>query len=81
MAATLKRPDEVQDILNLACMRNELLILVTPYLRFESYFVAATKGELQVAATMSREDAAFGSRAARRPPHPPAFRAQAAPGE
>jgi hypothetical protein len=62
VAATLKRPDEIQDVLAQACARNELLILVTPYLRFESFFVAAARGELQVAATMSREDATFGLR-------------------
>lgn len=35
---------------------------MTPYLRFESFFVALGKDELQVAATMSREDASFGLR-------------------
>jgi hypothetical protein len=35
---------------------------VTPFLRFESYFIALSKNELQVAATMSREDATFGLR-------------------
>ena len=62
MAAALKRPDEIQEVFALACARNELLILVTPYLRFESFFVAATGDEIQVAATMSREDASFGLR-------------------
>ena len=64
MAPAVKRPDAIQEVLALACARNELVILVTPYLRFESFFVSLEKGELQVAATMSREDASFGLRAA-----------------
>jgi hypothetical protein len=58
----IKHPEEIQEILAQACARKELLILVTPYLRFESTFVALTAGELHVAATMSREDATFGLR-------------------
>jgi len=64
VAPALKRPEAIQDVLAQACARNELVILVTPYLRFESFFVALGKDELQVAATMSREDASFGLRAA-----------------
>ncbi|MDR3671765.1 MAG: PilZ domain-containing protein [Holophaga sp.] len=64
MAAALKRPDAIQQILAQACARNELVILVTAYLRFESFFVALEAGELQVAATMSREDATFSLRGA-----------------
>ena len=64
MAQAIKRPDAIQDVLTQACARNELVILVTPYLRFESFFMALDKGELQVAATMSREDASFGLRGA-----------------
>jgi len=64
VGATLKRPDEIHEVLALACARNELLILETPYLRFESSFVALDPDELQVAATMSREDATFGLRSA-----------------
>lgn len=62
MATTLKRPDAIREILVQACARNELLILVTPYLRFESNFVGLEGGELHVAATMNREDATFGLR-------------------
>ena len=62
MATLLKRPEAIQEILAAACARNELLILVTPYLRFESYFVALGPDELQVAATMAWDDAAFGLR-------------------
>ena len=64
MAPAIKRPDAIQDVLAQACLRNELVILVTAYLRFESFFVAVDRSELQVAATMSREDASFGLRGA-----------------
>ena len=64
MATALKRTDAIQEVLVQACGRNELVILVTPYLRFESFFVALDRNELQVAATMSREDASFGLRGA-----------------
>ncbi len=62
MATAIKRTDDIKGILARACARNEMLILVTPYLRFESFFVALEGHELQVAATMSREDATFGLR-------------------
>ena len=59
MATPLKRPDAIREILGQACARNELLILTTPYLRFESNFVGLEVGELHAAATMSRDDATF----------------------
>ncbi len=62
MATAIKRTDDIRGILARACARNEMLILVTPYLRFESFFVTLEGHELQVAATMSREDATFGLR-------------------
>ncbi len=62
MASAHKRSEEILEILTQACARNELVILSTPYLRFESSFVALADGELQVAATMSRDDATFGLR-------------------
>jgi hypothetical protein len=64
LATALKRPEAIQQVLAQACARNELVILVTAYLRFESFFVALAPGELQVAATMSREDASFSLRGA-----------------
>ena len=59
---TVKREDEILEILAQACARRELLILVTPYLRFESAFCALEGGELHALATMSREDVHFGLR-------------------
>jgi hypothetical protein len=61
----LNRSDEIREVLVQACARNEMLILVTPFLRFESYFVSLDGSELQVAATMSREDAVYGMRDAK----------------
>ena len=60
MATTVKREDAILEILAQACARRELLILATPYLRFESSFEALRPGELHVLATMNREDATFG---------------------
>jgi len=62
VASAHKRSEEILEILGQACARSELAILSTPYLRFESSFVALAGGELQVAATMSRDDATFGLR-------------------
>lgn len=62
MATTIKSREEIQAILARACGRRELLILATPFLRFESSFVALEKDELHVLATMSREDAVYGLR-------------------
>ena len=62
MATTIKKQEEILEILAKACGRRELLILVTPFLRFESSFVAVQGEELHVLATMSREDAVYGLR-------------------
>jgi hypothetical protein len=59
----IKKNDEILDILRQACARRELLILATPYLRFESSFLAIQDGELHIQATMTREDATYGLRA------------------
>ncbi len=58
----IRNPETIAEIFRLACERRELVILVTPYLRFESSFVKVDGGEIQVAATMGREDATFGLR-------------------
>jgi hypothetical protein len=62
VASTIKKPEEIRDLLAKACGRRELLILATPFLRFESTFVAMDGEELHVLATMSREDALYGLR-------------------
>ena len=63
MAATIKKQEEILEIVSQACARRELMILATPFLRFESSFVTVQQGELHVLATMSREDAVYGLRA------------------
>lgn len=61
MGGTLIRnPDLVRGILEDACARHEFLILVTPYLRYESHFLGMEGGAVHVSATMSREDALYG---------------------
>jgi len=57
---TIKDQSDIRELLVQACVRRELIILATPYLRFESSFVALEENELHVLATMSRDDAAFG---------------------
>lgn len=60
----IRNPETITEILTRACERRELMILVTPYLRFESSFVKLGGGEIQAAATMGREDAMYGLRSA-----------------
>ena len=60
MATTIKKAAQVREILQEACARREMLILVTPYLRYESAFAGLDKDALHVLATMSREDAVYG---------------------
>lgn len=58
----IRNPEAVEEILRRACDRRELMILVTPYLRFESSFLRLEGHDLQAAATMGREDALYGLR-------------------
>jgi PilZ domain len=58
----IRNSETIAEIFHRACERREMLILVTPYLRFESSFLRIDKTEVQVAATMSREDATYGLR-------------------
>jgi len=58
----IRNPEAVRDALRQVCARGELLILVTPYVRFESSFLRLDDETFHVAATMSREDAMFGLR-------------------
>lgn len=58
----IRNPETILDIFRRASDRRELLILVTPYLRFESSFVKVEGSEFQVVATMGQEDATYGLR-------------------
>lgn len=53
---------EVRSILDLACANRELLILETPYLRFESNFLRLDPDAVHVRVSMGAEDAQFGLR-------------------
>lgn len=58
----IRNPETIAEIFRNACDRREFLILVTPYLRFESSFLRLDEGEIHAAATMGREDAMSGLR-------------------
>ncbi len=58
----IRNPEAIRDALKQVCARGELVILVTPYVRFESTFLRLDGDSFQVAATMSREDALYGLR-------------------
>jgi hypothetical protein len=58
----IRNAETIAEILGRACERRELVILVTPYLRFESSFLKLEGKEIHAAATMGREDAQFGLR-------------------
>lgn len=58
----IRNAETIQEILDGACARRELLILVTPYLRFESSFLKLEGKDIHVLATMGRDDALFGLR-------------------
>ena len=58
----IRNPETIAEIIKRACDRRELMILVTPFLRFESSFLRMDGTELHAAATMGRDDAMFGLR-------------------
>lgn len=58
----IRNSETIADIFKRACDRRELLILVTPYLRFESSFLKLEGADVHAAATMGREDATYGLR-------------------
>jgi hypothetical protein len=62
VSTVIKKPEEIRDVLAKACERREMLILATPFLRFESSFVALEAESFHVLATMGREDATYGLR-------------------
>ena len=61
-ASNITGDSEVRRILKTACGSRELLILVTPYMRFESNFLALDADAFQARITMSAEEAAYGLR-------------------
>jgi hypothetical protein len=57
---TIRNDLAVRDALARACARQELMILVTPYLRFESSFVGLDDTGLHAQVTMSLDEAIYG---------------------
>ena len=51
---------ELRKILETACSSRELMLLVTPYLRFETQFLALDAAAIQARITMSAEEAMYG---------------------
>jgi len=54
-----KNPEQIQNIFQDSCNRHELLIIVTPYLRFETNFVHLDGEEIYVRAMMNQESARY----------------------
>ena len=59
---SIRNPVAIREALRHVCEHGELLLLVTPYIRFESNFMRLDQDVVQVAALMSREDALYGLR-------------------
>ena len=60
--ATIRRADLVREILGQACARRGMVILTTPYLRFESSFLRLEDDRVHCLATMDLDDAKYGLR-------------------
>lgn len=61
-ASNISSESEIRRILKTACGSRELLILVTPYMRFETNFLALDTDAFQAKITMSVEEATYGLR-------------------
>ena len=59
---SIRNPVAIREALRHVCEHGELLLLVTPYIRYESHFLRLEQDAVHVAALMSREDAMFGLR-------------------
>jgi hypothetical protein len=61
-ALTITGEAEIRRILETACVSREVLFLVTPYMRFETTFLALEGDAFQARITMSVEEATYGLR-------------------
>ena len=61
-ASIITGDSEIRRILETACGNRELLFLLTPYMRFETKFLAVDADAFQARITMSGEEAMFGLR-------------------
>ena len=59
-ASIITGESELHKILETACGSRELMILVTPYLRFETHFLALDSSAIQARITISAEEAMYG---------------------
>lgn len=62
--ASIRNPELVRSILRDAVDRHEVVIVLTPYLRFESHFLRLDEDGFQVSATMTKDDALYGLKSA-----------------
>ena len=61
-ASNITSESEIRKILETACGGRELMILVTPYMRFETNFLFLDADAIQARVTMSAEEATYGLR-------------------
>jgi len=59
---TIRNVSLIRDVLDQACARNQILILATPYMRFETSFLRLEEGLFHAHANMDLEDAKYGLR-------------------
>jgi hypothetical protein len=59
---SIRNERHIRDVLDQVCARNEILILSTPYMRFESSFLRLEDGLFHAHASMDLEDAKYGLR-------------------
>lgn len=62
MEQSIRNERHIRDVLDQVCARNEILILATPYMRFESSFLRLEEGQFHAHASMGLEDAKYGLR-------------------
>ena len=62
MDTAVRNDDLIREVLRYACDRSEVLILATPYMRFETSFLRLDESVFHCHANMSHEDAKYGLR-------------------
>ncbi len=62
MDQSIRNMSLIRDVVAHVCARNQILILTTPYMRFESSFLRLEEGRFHAHANMDLEDAKYGLR-------------------
>ena len=62
MDASIRNEELIREVLDHACEHNEIVIISTPYMRFESTFLRLEDGLVHCHANMDLEDAKYGLR-------------------